>query len=112
MQQHVAARIVDSFEELEEDDVQSRPMGSGGVDLMMSPLAQRTCPISVECKNTRGNPSLAQVKQATSNAYKDTLPVVAWKPHGAKYEETLVICRLEDLLAFFRARQEEAGTGV
>ena len=37
---------------LEEGDLESRSMGAGGEDIMMSPLARRKIPYSIECKNT------------------------------------------------------------
>lgn len=101
LQKHVAKRLTDVFD-LEEGDVESRSMGAGGVDILLSPKARRSCPISIECKNTRGAPSLSQVKQSEANAYKETIPGVCWKPHGAKYEDTLIIFRLEDLLEWIK----------
>lgn len=98
LQKHVVSVLLKYFPTLKEDDVVSRPMGSGGTDLMLSPLAQKAIKLSIECKNTAGTPSLSQVKQSTANRYEDTLPVVVWKPKGAKYDDSLLICKLEDFL--------------
>jgi hypothetical protein len=98
LQQHVSRRIVESFPELATDDVVSRPMGSGGVDLMMSPLAQKKFPISVECKNTKAEPSTAALEQATYNCYPNTFPAVAWKPKGKGLPDTMIMMYLDDFL--------------
>lgn len=98
LQQHVAKLIVNSFFGLDEADVVSRPMGSGGADLMMSPFAQRTFPVSTECKNVRTHPGPAALEQAAYNAYPGTIPVVAWKPPRKGMEETLAILKYVDLI--------------
>lgn len=103
LQQHIRDRIYHYFPELEEGDVESRPMGSGGVDIMMSPKARRLCPLSIEAKNTKDRPGKGEFEQSEYNAYKDTLPVVAWKPPRAEYTKgTLVLVRLETLLHFLK----------
>ena len=99
LQQHVRDRILEVFK-LEEGDVESRSMGAGGVDIMLSPKARSVCPLSIECKNTRVTPSMKAIEQARYNNYPDTLSLVAWKPHGKQYMDTLVMVSLEDLLAF------------
>lgn len=98
LQKHVKKVIEEVFTELEEGDVESRPMGSGGTDLLMSPKARERCPISFECKNTTRNPSSMDLEQSKRNMYEDTLPVVAWKPRGKSFDDTLVICKLDELL--------------
>jgi len=97
LQQFVAKLIATSFE-LSPDDVVSRPMGSPSCDIMMSPLAQKRFPISVECKNSKAKPGPDSLEQAKYNCYKDTTPVVAWKPHRAPMDRTLVIMELIDLI--------------
>ncbi len=75
---------------LEEDDVQSRPMGSAGVDLIMSPKAKRLIKISPECKNTKSFPSLSALKQSQANKYEGTIAGVVWKPFGKGMEESII----------------------
>ncbi len=98
LQQYVAGLIVGSFFGLESDDVVSRPMGSGGCDLLMSPMAQRLFPVSTECKNLKTHPGPSALEQAAYNAYPDTIPVVAWKPPRKGMEETLAILKYVDLI--------------
>ena len=71
-------------------DVESRSMGAGGIDVMLSPYARDKFPVSIECKNTVGHPSMKAIKQAEANAYKDTYAVVVWKAKGEEYKDSLV----------------------
>lgn len=96
-QQNVAALVKRVFG-LEEDDVVSRPMGSGGVDLMMSPAAQRAVGVSFECKKTTTEPTLKALEQARYNAYVGTIGVVAWQPRGVGGESGVVTLDIMDFL--------------
>jgi hypothetical protein len=98
LQKYIRDRIYATWDQLRPGDVESRSMGASGVDIMLSPFAEDVCPLAIEAKATRKTPSMAEIKQAQANAERKTLPVVAWKPHGARYEDTLVMCSLEDLL--------------
>ena len=98
LQKHVKERILHHDPRLEEDDVQSRSMGAGGVDIMLSPKAQHLVGLSIECKKTRKTPSTAELKQARSNAYDKTVPCVVWCPHGKGPSETMIMFNLEDFL--------------
>lgn len=80
-QQEAAKLITEKFN-LEEGDVVSRPMGSGGVDLMMSPAARKAFPVSVECKKTAADPGHKALEQARYNAVKGTIGAVVWQTTG------------------------------
>jgi len=90
---------------LEEGDVESCSMGAGGIDIKMSPKARSVCPLSIECKNTRVVPGKKAIEQSRYNSYKDTLPVVVYKPHGAEYLDSIVMVPLEDLLEFLCSKE-------
>ena len=98
LQKAICKMIVDSFLELSDDDVVSRSMGSQGSDCVMSPLAQKLFPITVECKNTKIHPSSDALEQARYNLYKNTIPVVAWKPPRKGMEDSLAILKFSDLI--------------
>ena len=97
-QQALARMIVDAFPELTSDDVQSRSMGAGGIDLALSPKAQELFPISVEAKNSKTHPGSAALEQAKYNAYPGTIPIVSWKPPRKGMEEGLAILTFSDLI--------------
>jgi len=103
-QKAVRDMIYERNPELQEGDVESKPMGSGGVDIMLSPYAREFIPLSIECKSTRATPGTPELEQAASNCYKDTLPVVVWKPFRASPGDARVMVRLDDLLDFLRTR--------
>lgn len=97
LQKFLAQWVTRHFK-LQEGDVESRSMGAGGVDLMLSPAAREVFPVSIESKNTRKRPGPAALKQASENAYSGTVPAVAWKPHRHPMHQTLVMMSFEDLL--------------
>ena len=67
LQQHVRDRIRETFQ-LHEDDVQSRSMGAGGEDIMLSPAAREAFPFSVETKNVQRLNVNDAYSQAVENA--------------------------------------------
>ena len=105
LQIHCRDRIYHYWPHLEEGDVESRSSGASGVDIMLSPLARKSCPLAIEAKNTRKTPSCAEIEQARSNAREGELPIVAWHPAGKKYDDTLAMVNLNDLLEWLRDRQ-------
>ena len=75
---------------LDEGDCVSRPMGSAGVDAMMSPKARRLIKISPEMKNTKVFPSVGALKQSQANKYEGTIAAVVWKPHGKGFDNSII----------------------
>lgn len=106
LQQHVAKFISYVFR-LGEGDCVSRPMGSPGIDIMMSPKAREACPVSVECKSLSKQPTFSQIQQSINNAHPGTLPILAYKPRGQKYNNFLVICRGEDFFPWLEKLTRE-----
>ncbi len=112
LQQYLAKRIVEAFSELAEDDAVSRPMGSGGVDIMLSPLAQKVFPISVEAKNWKAKPGPKEMEQAEYNKYLGSFALVAWKPKGKSMDDTVVMMNFNNLLGLIkRIRNENTSSG-
>ena len=54
--------------DLNPDDVESRSMGAGGEDLMLSSQARKVFPYSVECKNQESLNVWKAYEQAQSNS--------------------------------------------
>ncbi len=110
LQQFVASLITEVLG-LEEGDVVSRPMGSGGVDILMSPHARSKFPVSIEAKNTKRMPSVRELKQARANAYPGTLSAVVWKPFGKEYSESMIIFNMQEFVSFWSelVKEEERG---
>ena len=51
LQQWVVSKLLFLLPGVKPDDVVSRPMGSNGDDIMLSPYARKLFPYSIECKN-------------------------------------------------------------
>ena len=51
LQNDVRDLILETFKQLEPDDVRSTTMGDSGEDILLSPAARKLFPFSVECKN-------------------------------------------------------------
>ena len=77
--QQACAKLLSDIFNWEDGDVESRPMGSAGIDLMMSPKAKKDYPFSIECKNTKTFPSWSGLEQAQANAKPGTIGVMVWK---------------------------------
>jgi hypothetical protein len=101
-QKYVVSRILKHFPWLGEGDVESRSMGSGGVDIMMSPLGRRSLPLSIECKKTKKTPSRQELDQARHNAYGTTAPCVVWCPHGSGPQKAMIMFDLEDFINWYK----------
>ena len=51
LQQKVRDLLLETFTELEPDDIRSTSMGVSGEDLQLSPAARKLIPFAIECKN-------------------------------------------------------------
>ncbi len=102
LQKMVVEIILEVNPFLHEDDVVSRPMGSGGEDIMLSDHARSWVPFSFECKNTRSFPSVAALRQAKANSKRRGLPIVCWKPPGKGKEDVIAYFNLQELLEWVK----------
>lgn len=72
LQQAVMKEILKTFPQLKERDVQSRAMGSQGTDIVLSEVAHKLMPFSIECKSRETNKGLYDAyDQAISNCDED-----------------------------------------
>lgn len=78
LQQWVRSLLLRLADHLEPDDVQSRSMGAGGEDVILSPAARRTFPVSIECKNVERLNVWDSYQQAAANAGQ-WIPVLVMK---------------------------------
>ena len=69
--------------DIHEEDVESRPMGSGGEDLIMARAAREKFPFSIECKNQESGNVWKAMEQARDNA-KTYTPIVVMKKNNEK----------------------------
>lgn len=107
LQQHVAERIKEVFK-LQDGDAESRPMGSPGEDVMLSPAARAKLPVSIEVKNTKSFPSIAALKQSETHVKSGSyiIPGVVWKPFGKGMDESIIYFNLNDFLNWHKENVE------
>ena len=107
LQQIVVALIRETWPDLEDDDVRSCAMGSGGEDVQMSPAARRVFPFSVECKNTERGAALvwSAMQQACANCRGNAPCVVIKRNH----EQPLCVVRLSDFMRLAEAASRVIG---
>ena len=51
LQNSVRDILLETFTQLEEDDIKSTTMGESGEDIQLSPAARKLIPYAIECKN-------------------------------------------------------------
>ena len=83
LQKWVRDLILESFPQLEPDDVRSTSMGCGGEDLQLSPAARKLFRFSVECKNVERLNVYDAYEQASANS-GDHEPLLIMKKNHKK----------------------------
>lgn len=83
LQQWVRDILLSLYEHLEQDDILSTGMGQSGEDLLLSPFARKSIPLSIECKNQEKLNIWEAYEQAKSNA-KQYQPIVVFKKNHKK----------------------------
>lgn len=98
LQQMVRDLILETFSELEPDDVRSTSMGAGGEDLQLSPAARKKFNYSVECKNVEKLNVWNAYEQASANAGKHE-PLLVMKKNRKK---PLVVLDLDAFMSLLK----------
>lgn len=99
LQQQTRDLILEVFKgELEQDDVRSTGMGQSGVDLQMSPLAQKLFPFAVENKAQEALSIFAALEQAEANATEKLKALVVFKKNRSKTYAALEFSELLKLI--------------
>ena len=94
LQNQIKELLLESFKELEPDDVRSAIMGETGEDIKLSPAARRQIPYSFECKNQEKLNIWESLNQAEENS-GDYPPVLIFKRNRSK---TYAVLKLEDFI--------------
>ena len=97
LQNDVRDLILETFKELEPDDVRSTTMGDSGEDVLLSPAARKLFPFSVECKNQEKLNIWSSLQQAEDNA-GEHIPLVVFKRNRSKTYAVLEIQDFIDLI--------------
>mgnify|MGYP001079717886 FL=1 len=94
LQNQIKELLLESFKELEPDDIRSAIMGETGEDIKLSPAARRQIPYSFECKNQEKLNIWESLNQAEENS-GDYPPVLIFKRNRSK---TYAVLELEDFI--------------
>ena len=78
-QQEVRDKLLESFPDLEPDDIKSTVMGDSGEDIQLSPAARKIIPLTIEVKRRKNNLKTVYdyMEQASSHAKGE--PVVFYR---------------------------------
>tara|TARA_R110000751_G_scaffold203569_1_gene307968 strand:- start:142 stop:489 length:348 start_codon:yes stop_codon:yes gene_type:complete len=102
LQQWFTKLLVDVLE-LDEEDMESRPMGSQGEDIIMGRLSRNRFPYSIECKNQEAVNVWKAYAQAEENC-RGYEPLVVIKRNRSK---PLVLVEAEHFVGLFKEDKDE-----
>ena len=108
LQQRVAADIKNAFDDLEDDDVYSTPMGAPGEDVRLSPKARDRIPLSIECKCVEKINVWACLQQAEANCPSGANPCLVFSRNRASIYAVVPWNLLLDLFASTRNVRSES----
>lgn len=97
LQNEVRDLLLESFQDLEADDIRTAIMGETGEDIKLSPAARKKIPYSIECKNQESLNIWSALKQAEENS-DVWAPMVIFKRNRSKTYAVLEIDKLLELL--------------
>lgn len=98
-QKIVKDKFLALFPDLEPDDIYSRPMGSPGEDLMLSPKARKLIPFDIEVKYSLRPSPLAAVEQAAAEGRSGYPPLAILGKRVLRKETQWYAClHLDDFL--------------
>ena len=97
LQQKVRDLLLETFTELQPDDIRSTSMGVSGEDLQLSPAARKLIPFAIECKNQEKLNVWDSLKQAEENS-GDYSPVLIFKRNRSKTYAVLNIEKFIELI--------------
>tara|TARA_B100000959_G_C14587589_1_gene462618 strand:- start:198 stop:530 length:333 start_codon:yes stop_codon:yes gene_type:complete len=86
--------LLETFKQLEPDDIRSAIMGDSGEDIKLSPAARKIIPYSIECKNQEKINIWESLNQAEENS-GDSKPVLIFKRNRSK---TYAVLEIEDFI--------------
>ena len=89
--------LLETFTQLEPDDIRSAIMGESGEDIKLSPAARKLIPYSFECKNQEALNIWSSLEQAEENA-GDYDPVLIFKRNRSKTYAVINIEKFIELI--------------
>ena len=102
LQKWVREKLIEELN-IHPEDIESRSMGAGGEDLIMSRAAREKAPWSIECKNVEKLNVWEAYEQAKSNC-GDYEPIVIMKKN---HKKPLVVVDAEYFIGLFKEDKNE-----
>ena len=97
LQNSVRDLLLETFSQLEPDDIRSAIMGESGEDIKLSPAARKLIPYSFECKNQEKLNIWDSLSQAEENAGNHD-PVLIFKRNRSKTYAVINIDKFIELI--------------
>ena len=97
LQNNVRDLLLETFNQLEPDDIKSAIMGESGEDIKLSPAARRLIPYSFECKNQEALNIWSSLEQSETNS-GDYDPVLIFKRNRTKTYAVINIEKFIELI--------------
>ena len=97
LQNSIRDLLLETFRQLEPDDIRSAIMGESGEDIKLSPAARKLIPYSFECKNQEKLNIWDSLSQAEENA-GDYDPVLIFKRNRSKTYAVVNIDKFIELI--------------
>jgi len=97
LQNNVRDLLLETFNQLEPDDIKSAIMGESGEDIKLSPAARKQIPFSFECKNQEALNIWSSLEQAETNS-GDYDPVLIFKRNRTKTYAVINIDKFIELI--------------
>ena len=97
LQNNVRDLLLETFNQLEPDDIKSAIMGESGEDIKLSPAARKLIPYSFECKNQEALNIWKSLEQAEENS-GDYDPVLIFKRNRTKTYAVINIEKFIELI--------------
>ena len=97
LQNDVRDLLLETFNQLEPDDIKSAIMGESGEDIKLSPAARKLIPYSFECKNQEALNIWSSLEQAETNS-GDYDPVLIFKRNRTKTYAVINIEKFIELI--------------
>ena len=103
LQQHFMKLLIEKLN-IDPEDIESRSMGAGGEDLIMSKAARNKFPYSVECKNQERLNIWTAWEQANNNSGVYD-PIIVIKKNGVR---PLVVLDAENFLDYVKEFNDDS----
>ena len=102
LQNSVRDILLETFTQLEQDDIKSTTMGESGEDIQLSPAARKLIPYAFECKNQEKLNIWSSLEQAETNAGPH-IPLLVFKRNRSK---TYVSMEINDLIKILNDKEK------